>query len=179
MFRWIAMCLSLSVSILPATAAAEVQAASLGGFSLRIENLSKAAPELAYEAFTQIQRWWNPAHTYSGKAENLSLDVAPGGAFLEKLDNGGFVRHLEVVYAQPGREIRLLGGLGPLQPMGLHGALSIQFEPAGDGSRIIMIYNVAGFSQAGLEGLAPIVDSVQAEQMQRHAAYADRLAESR
>lgn len=179
MFKWTAVCISLCLCALSASAIAEVQAASSGGFSLRIETESKASPAVAYEAFTEIQRWWNPAHTYSGNSENLSLDISPGGAFLERLANGGFVKHLEVVYAMPGKEIRLLGGLGPLQPMGLHGALSIQFEAAGEGSKIIMIYNVAGFSQAGLEGLAPIVDRVQADQMQRHAAFADSLAKAR
>ncbi|MEP5765447.1 MAG: hypothetical protein ABJ308_12680 [Halieaceae bacterium] len=159
----------------PHWAAADVLSASREGFSLRIETLSQATPDVSYQAFTAIERWWDPAHSYAGVASNLSLDVSPGGAFLEKLSNGGFVKHLEVVYAQPGKEIRLLGGLGPLQPMGLYGALTVQFEAYGKGSKTIMLYNVGGFSSAGLENLAPIVDAVQAAQMQRHAAYADIL----
>jgi hypothetical protein len=39
-----------------------------------------------------------------------------------------------------------------------------------------MLYNVSGFANTGLENLAPIVDRVQTEQMQRHAAFADSLA---
>ena len=161
--------------LLPLSAAAEVTSAGRNGFSLRIETVSHASPEISYDAFVAIQRWWNVAHSYGGKAENLSLSVTPGGAFLEKLDSGGFVRHMEVVYANPGREIRLLGGLGPLQPMGLDGAMTVQFEPFGKGSKTIMTYNVSGFSSQGLQSLAPVVDKVQAGQMQRHAAYADLL----
>ncbi len=165
----------LACLLLPLSAVAEVTSAGRNGFSLRIETVSHASPEISYEAFVAIQRWWNVAHSYGGKAENLSLSVSPGGAFLEKLDNGGFVRHLEVIYANPGKEIRFLGGLGPLQPMGLDGAMIIQFEPFGKGSKTIMTYNVSGYSSQGLQALAPVVDKVQAGQMQRHAAYADLL----
>jgi hypothetical protein len=164
------------VLLFPTASFAEVIAASAGGFSLRIENLSKAAPRQAYEAFVAIGEWWDPSHSYSGDTANLSLELKPGGVFLETLNDGGFVKHLEVTYLNPGKEIRLLGGLGPLQPMAIHGAMTIQFLPAGDGSRIVMIYNVSGFSDTGLETLAPIVDQVQGGQMRRHADYANRLA---
>lgn len=161
--------------LIPVTATAEVMAAGRHGFSLRIETVSQASVEVSYQAFMAVERWWDVAHSYSGDAGNLSLSAAPGGAFLEKLDNGGFVRHLEVVYVNPGKEIRLLGGLGPLQPMGLDGAMSVQFQPFGKGSKTIMTYNVSGFSPQGLQELAPVVDRVQAGQMQRHAGYADLL----
>ena len=41
----------------------------------------------------------------------------------EKLPDGGFVRHLQIVYYQPGKSLRLTGGLGPLQELGVHGSL--------------------------------------------------------
>jgi len=170
----VTLCLMLGL-ILPQLSVADVLSASREGFSLRVETLSQASPEVSYKAFTAIERWWDPAHSYGGVADMLSLDVSPGGAFLEKLPDGGFVKHLEVVYAQPGKEIRLLGGLGPLQPMGLTGALTVQFEAYGRGSKTIMFYNVSGFAATGLENLAPIVDAVQSAQMQRHATYADIL----
>ncbi len=166
----------LMVCTLSNAAFAEVLAASPQGFSLKIRTHTKAAPALAYDAFVQIGQWWHPDHSYSGDAGNLSLQLTPGGAFLEKLPSGGFVKHMELVYADPGKEIRLLGGLGPLQSMGLDGALSVSFEPAEQGgTTVTMTYNVSGFTPGGLEGLAPIVDSVQREQMERHAAYADSL----
>ena len=172
--RWHLILLVLPA--LSAAARAEVMSASPQGFSLRIETPSRSTPAQSWEAFVAIERWWDPAHSYTGKAANLSLDPVPGGAFLERLEHGGFVKHLELVYLEPGREIRFLGGLGPLQPMGVYGAMTVRFEPETGGSRTIMLYNVTGYSADGLEALAPIVDRVQTGQMRRHAAYADQLA---
>lgn len=165
----------LACILLPASAGAEVTAAGRSGFVLRIETLNQASPALSYEAFTAVERWWDPAHSYSRKSGNLSLSVTPGGAFLETLDNGGFVKHMEVIYANPGVEMRLLGGLGPLQPMGMHGVMTVQFEAFGTGSKTVVTYTVAGYSAQGLQELAGVVDKVLAGQMQRHAAFADIL----
>ena len=159
------------------SASADVLASSREGFSLRVVTTTRASPAQAYEAFVRIGEWWHPDHTYFGSADNMSLDIRPGGAFLETSATGAWVKHLELVYANPGKEIRLLGGLGPLQAMGLDGALTVQFEPLADGgTTVTMLYNVSGFADTGLENLAPIVDRVQTEQMQRHAAFADSLA---
>jgi uncharacterized protein YndB with AHSA1/START domain len=160
-------------------AAADVVSASASGFSLKIETLSDSTPDESYRAFTEIARWWDAAHSYGGNPAMLSLEMKPGGAFLEKLPGGGFVKHLEVVYANPGKEIRLLGGLGPLQPMGMHGAMTIQFEEFGRGSKTVLTYNVSGYTASGLESLAPVVDAVQSAQMVRHAAHAERVAQER
>ena len=170
-----ALLLAIAVAM-PGQLLADVLAASREGFNLRVETHTRADPMLAYEAFTFIDQWWDPAHTYSGDASKLTLDLRPGGAFLERPAVGVFVQHMQVVYVNPGREVRMLGGLGPLQPMGLHGALSVQFKAAEKGGTdVIMLYNVSGFAHTGLETLAPVVDRVQAAQMQRHAAFADGL----
>lgn len=156
-------------------AQAEVVAAGVTGFSLKVVTTSTASAEQAYLAFTRIDKWWNPDHTYSGDAANLTLSIKPGGALIEALPGVGFATHMQLVYVLPGQEIRLLGGLGPLQSMGVTGAMTVQFKPHGKGSEITMLYNVSGFSGQGLRALAPIVDGVQAGQMRRHAAYADSL----
>ncbi len=132
--------------VLPLGASADVVSASAGGFSLKIVTLSNSTPQESYRAFTEIGRWWDPAHSYGGNPAMLSLEMKPGGAFLEKLPGGGFVKHLEVVYANPGKEIRLLGGLGPLQPMGMHGAMTVQFDEYGRGSQTLVTYNVSGYT---------------------------------
>jgi uncharacterized protein YndB with AHSA1/START domain len=175
--HWCALWLLIATVSLPTQA--EVLAASAEGFNLKIVTHTRADPQLAYQAFTRIAQWWHPDHTYSGDAANLSLEMSPGGAFLERTGRAGFVKHMELVYANPGAEIRLLGGLGPLQGMGLHGAMTVQFQEGEQGgTRVTMLYNVSGFAQGGLQGLAPIVDRVQGEQMERHAAFADRLTEA-
>ncbi len=171
--------LILAAVMLPAAASADVVSTSANGFSLKIVTLSNSTPQESYRAFTEIGRWWDPAHSYGGNPAMLSLEMKPGGAFLEKLPGGGFVKHLEVVYANPGKEIRLLGGLGPLQPMGMHGAMTVQFEEYGRGSQTVVTYNVSGYTESGLESLAPVVDAVQSTQMVRHAAHAERVAQER
>ncbi len=115
------------------------------------------------------------AHSYGNDPQQLTLKLAPGGSMLETLPDGGFIEHLRVVYANRGKELRLTGGLGPLQPMGITGSMNIQFEAFGSGSKTVLTYNVSGFSGQDLGALAPIVDQVLAGQMQRHAAYADLL----
>ncbi len=157
-------------------ASAEVIAGGSNGFSLRIETDIKASAEQSYQAFVDMGSWWDMDHSYTGKRENFSLELKPGGGFIETLDNGGFVRHLELVYLEPGVEIRFLGGLGPLQTLGVDGTLTVRFKPTDTGSKTIMIYNVSGFSGQGLGSLSPLVDRVQAGQMAAHAAYAERLA---
>ena len=62
--------------------------------------------------------WWDSSHTFSGNAENLSIDDKAGGCFCENLENGGSVRHLEVVFVDPGKTLRMIGGLGPLSSDG-------------------------------------------------------------
>ena len=78
-----------------------------------------------------------------------------------------------VTYVQPGREIRMVGGLGPLQMMGVHGGMRWTFEalPAG-GTRITQTYNVTGYAQGGLGRLADIVNAVQTGQ---HDALVSKL----
>ena len=55
---------------------------------------------LAREAYLRLVRdigdWWNPAHTFSGNAHNISIDEKPMGCFCEKLARQGGVRHMEV-----------------------------------------------------------------------------------
>jgi hypothetical protein len=165
----------LIASLVALPAWGEVQAVGATGFSLELSAVTRATPAQAFRAFTEIHKWWDPSHSYSGDADNLSLVLEPGGAFLERLPDGGFVEHLQLVYLDPGKEVRLLGGLGPLQGMGLHGALTFQFKPAAGGCQIIMLYNVSGFSGQGLETLAPVVDTVQKGQLERLATYADSI----
>ena len=70
-----------------------------------------------------------------------------------------------VSYVQPGVELKMVGGLGSLQMMGVHGAMSWRFEPIADGTRIIQTYNVTGYAPGGLKDVADIVDSIQTRQL--------------
>jgi uncharacterized protein YndB with AHSA1/START domain len=114
-----------------------------------------------------IPMWWDPAHTWSGAARNLSLDARAGGCFCEKLAGGGSVQHARVVFVQPGKLLRLDGALGPLQEMPVTGVLTFALEPDGPGTRITMTYKVSGDLAARAAKLAPVVDQVLNAQIAR------------
>jgi hypothetical protein len=160
-------------------ARAEVTASGPPGFSLKIEVPVSARPDEVFTRFLRIGEWWSDAHTYSGKAANMTLDANPGGCFCERLPRGGFVRHMAVVFFAPGKTLRLEGGLGPLQGMGASGVLSFEFKPESAGpeaaaTRLTVTYTVTGFAAGkGLAELAPAVDEVIAEQVARFKRFAE------
>ncbi len=153
---------------------AEVTGSGPSGFSLKIETSVGNTPEEVFKRFTQIGRWWDPADTYSGDAANLALTAKPGGCFCETLPGGGFVEHMNVVYAAPGKAIRLSGGLGPLQAMGATGALTFEFKPDGANTRLVATYNVTGFASGqGFAKVAAAVDAMLAGQVARLTHFAE------
>jgi hypothetical protein len=169
-------CWSLAAALLflvPAPAAADVVAVSAAGFTSRTIITIPAAPEAAYATVVNVKEWWNKDHTYSGDSRNLSIAAAPGGCFCEALPGGG-VQHGTVALAWPGRTLRVIGALGPLQEMGVSGAMTWQFEKAAQGTRITFTYVVGGNPTMPFEKLAPLVDGVMAAQMASLKAYADR-----
>jgi hypothetical protein len=60
----------------------EVIESTAAGFLVRNTSAINAPPAKVYAALTDgIGRWWDPAHTLSHDARNLSLDAKPGGCF--------------------------------------------------------------------------------------------------
>jgi len=167
-----AVCTGLSV--LAPAADAEVAARSTSGFLLKASALVSGTPQAAYErAVGAIDRWWDPAHTYSGRSANLSLEPRAGGCFCERLDGGGSVQHLTVGFLQPGRTVRLLGGLGPLQSLAASGALTWQFEPVAEQTRVTWTYRVTGLEPDGVAAMASAVDQVISGQLVRLGRFID------
>ena len=154
--------------LLPVTSNAEVATATPTGFLVKRE-LAVAAPSAkVFTSLTEIGRWWNPEHTFSGDAHNLTIDLKAGGCFCERLANGGSVRHLEVAFYEPGRVLRMTGALGPLQANGLAGSLTLTVREAAPGNSVIaMSYSVGGFTVDGLDKMAGPVDFVLGEQLTR------------
>jgi len=151
---------------------AEIVSAGPSGFNLRhvIEAPNVAAPVI-WAALADVGKWWDPEHTYSGDARNLTIDPVVRGCFCEKLSLYAGVEHGTVVFAQPTKTLRLIGALGPLQEFGITGALTWQIDAAGGGSKITMTYNVGGFADRPLSDWAPIVDEVLGVQAQRLGRY--------
>ena len=151
---------------------ADVTGSGETGFSIHHVIALDASPEAAYRAITEeVSNWWIADHTWSGDAANLSIDARAGGCFCEKLADGGSMQHMLITWAQPGKELRMTGGLGPLQMMGVHGGMQWRLKPADEGSVLEYNYVVTGFSPDGLAALAPIVDTVQGQQLESLRSY--------
>lgn len=143
------------------------------GFMVRHEIVIQAAPARVYESLTRdLAAWWDPRHTYSGDSRNLSLDLRPGGCFCERLPDGG-VEHMRVVQVKANDTLRLTGALGPLQASGLSGSMTWRVLPADNGSRIELTYVVGGYMPGGFEKMAPAVERVLGEQVDRLKRYVE------
>ena len=154
--------------------AAEVVDSAANGFTLKSTFLLKATPADVYQKFVHnIGDWWNPEHTFSGSAHNLSIDDRATGCFCEKLPDNGSVRHLEVVTAAPGKKLVLTGGLGPMQPLAVAGAMTILFSPADGGTKIEMTYAVSGYLANGMNAWAAPADGMLKEQFTRFKNYVE------
>jgi len=146
---------------------AEVVDSASNGFTVKTTVNIKASPDAVYRQIIHVGDWWDPVHTFSGDAHNLSIEEKPMGCWCEKLPNQGGVRHMEVVFLSPGKRLVMIGGLGPLQAMATAGAMTLQLSPADGGTRLEVTYTVAGYSSSGLNTLAAPVDSVLGQQFGR------------
>ena len=85
---------TLALVMLSGTPAQSAPQVTPNGFLVKFEVSVNAPAAKVYDALVgQIGSWWDPEHTYSDDAKNLSIDARPGGCFCEKLPNGGGVEH--------------------------------------------------------------------------------------
>ena len=161
-------------------AAAEVVAKTETGFVSRNAVEVKADPAEAWKALIAPNLWWNAEHTYSGVSANMYLDAQATGCFCEKLPaakdappgaRGGSIEHMRVIYAAPGKVLRMAGGLGPLQSEAVGGTLTITLKPTVSGTRILWEYVVGGYMRYKTDEIAPLVDKVMNEQAVRLAKH--------
>lgn len=157
----------------PAVSDADVVEAGMNGFAVKVTADVNAPATTVFRALTtQIGRWWDPEHTYSGSAVNLSLDPRPGGCFCETLPTGG-VQHMVVSHVIAPKTLILVGALGPLGPMGVSGAMEWTLDERSGRTLLQMTYNVGGFTPGGFAALAPVVDRVLAGQVRRLKTFAE------
>lgn len=153
---------------------AEVIEAEKTAFTIKSAVTVKATKLEAYSTFLNTGKWWNMSHSWFG--ENSKLSIAPNinGCFCE-VNEGKQAEHMRVTFVNPNNEIRLVGALGPMQMMGLHGVMAWTFEDTNNnGTKITQTYTVSGHLKEGLQPLAPIVDQIQTEQLMRLASYLDK-----
>ena len=149
-------------------AAAEVLSSNSNGFSVKHSLEISATPQQVYDSIVKsVGSWWNSSHTFSGSSKNLSIDDQPGGCFCERWDGKAGVRHMTVVFANPGKILRMSGGLGPFQDMGVAGSLTFALAWAEGRTLLTLTYNAGGYSTEGLAKWAGAADSMLLEQVSR------------
>jgi len=162
-----------ALSLMAAPASAEIVSSSANAMHVRQVVQVVMPTQTGYAAFTNIGAWWDNEHTYSGDAANMTLAATAGGCFCERVPKtGGSVEHMRVAFVEPGARIVMTGSLGPLLFEATAGVLDVKVERIAGGSRVTMDYKVAGFADGNAANLAPIVDSVLADQMKRYRAFA-------
>ncbi|MES2553659.1 MAG: hypothetical protein V4588_08310, partial [Pseudomonadota bacterium] len=116
---------------------AEVKASSENGFNVIHIASVKATPEEIWKRLLAPKDWWNKAHSWSGSSAGFYIDAQANGCFCElfqekgadgKLKTTGSVEHMRVIFAQPGKVLRMQGALGPLQSEAVIGTLTIAME---------------------------------------------------
>ena len=151
---------------------AEVVRSSPDGMLVRHEVAVAAAPAQVYRALGRLGSWWNPEHTWSGRAQNLDLEMVAGGCLCERWKDGS-AEHGRVVMAKRDELLRLHAALGPLQEMAVAGSLTFALAPAAEGTTVTMSYRVSGDASHALDKLAPVVDTVVGDQLRRLQAHVD------
>jgi hypothetical protein len=165
--KWVVWGALAAVVSIGRPAAAEVISAGQNGFEVRETVHVAATPDKAYAALLQPARWWNSEHTFSGSAANLTLDARAGGCWCETLTDRGSVEHMHVVFVAPGKVLRMRGALGPLQGLGVEGAMTLSVKGGANGTDITIGYAVGGYVKDGFDGLSKAVDHVLGEQLER------------
>jgi uncharacterized protein YndB with AHSA1/START domain len=138
------------------------------GFLVKLDVSVNAPVAKVYDALVgHVGSWWNPEHTYSHDSKNLSIDARAGGCFCEKLPNGGGIEHLRVIYVAPPQVVRFSGALGPLQASGVAGSMTCKLTGESNSTRLEFSYSVGGFIPGGFEKIAPAVEAMLREQLDR------------
>ena len=170
--------LVLTAAICAATASpafADVKAASETGFNVIHIATVQATPDEIWKRLVAPKDYWNKAHSWSGSTAGFYIDAQANGCFCElfqetdangKVKTVGSVEHMRVIFAQPGKVLRMQGALGPLQSEAVIGTLTVAMETAkqGGGTRVSFSYVVGGYMRYKVAEIAPAVDKVLGEQ---------------
>ncbi|TKB04388.1 hypothetical protein E5672_06200 [Alteromonas portus] len=177
----------------PSISMADVNYADNSGFSITNESESYAPVEVVYSHFIQhVDMWWPKDHTWWKGA--LRIDEQAGGCFCETTSTAS-AAHMQVSYVEPNKKVVMTGGLGPLQEMGITGALTWVFStidsstPSGADTqdsripktKVSLTYHASGnihfngqkASNEDAANLVRVVDNVQAQQLKALTAFSD------
>ena len=170
--------IAASYLLLASPAYAEVKTSSDTGFNIiHIATVQGSTDEI-WKRLVAPKDWWNKSHSWSGSTDGFYIDAQANGCFCElfqekgpdgKLKTVGSVEHMRVIFAQPGKVLRMQGGLGPLQSEAVTGTLTVAMEPSKDGqeTKISFSYVVGGYMRYKVSEIAPAVDNVLGDQFKR------------
>ncbi|NJD32192.1 MAG: ATPase [Gammaproteobacteria bacterium] len=167
-FRIVAASLALSV---PAISLAEVRLAAPDGAIVEHRFQVAATAEATWAALVHPELWWPDQHTWSGSHANLQLIAHAGGCYCESWGENS-VEHGRVIMALPGKQIRILGSLGPLQDMAVTAVLKVSLAAKDGGTEAVVTYRMSGDASQKLDAIAPAVDRALGEQFGAFARYA-------
>jgi uncharacterized protein YndB with AHSA1/START domain len=158
--------------LLPAAADAAILQSSADGAVVEHHFQVQASPQAAWSALVHPELWWPSDHTWSGNRANLRLEAQAGGCFCENWGESS-AEHGRVVMSQPGRLLRILGALGPMQGMAVSAVLTVTLAPtASGGTDATVTYRVSGDASHKVDTFIPGVDQVIGLQFGAFAAYA-------
>ena len=183
----------LGVTFTPSSLA-NVNYADSSGFSITNVSESHAPTEEVYSHFIQnVDMWWPKDHTWW--KGTLRIDEQAGGCFCET-SNTSSAAHMQVSYIEPNKKVVMTGGLGPLQEMGLTGALTWEFSSVGKRvsshenkkskplpkTKVTLTYHASGnihfngqrATDEDAANLVKVVDKVQAQQLSALTTFSDR-----
>jgi hypothetical protein len=167
-------CLLLAIPLLgglQVPAHAEVKDQAPNGFTLENSQWVPVDSGAAWKAFVHdVGKWWPADHSWWGDASKLSISEKAGGCFCE-INGAQQAWHMTVTFVDPGKLMRMTGGLGPLQGMGLSGALEWRFVEEKGGTRITLWYRAGGYTPDDLGKFVPVIDKVQGLQLGGLADY--------
>lgn len=158
---------------LAAPADAEIVKRATETFIIRHEGIAKGTPDQTWAALADWGGWWPGSHSYSGNAANMELELEPDGE-LEEVWPGGLALHGSVVAALPHRLLRLNAPLGPLQRIPVNAVLEFTLAPVGTGTRVGMVFHVAGPSSVNAGRYADAMEKLFAEAFPRLLAHTAR-----
>lgn len=163
------------IATVSSPAGAEVKTVTESGFNIVHIAEVTADPDILWKRLIAPKSYWSKAHSWSGSSEGFYIDAQAGGCFCElfqekgpdgKTKTTGSVEHMRVIFAQPGKVLRMQGALGPLQSEAVLGTLTVAIEPLKDdkGSKVSFSYVVGGYMRYKTAEIAPAVDKVLSEQ---------------
>ena len=165
---------TIALALAAGPALADTSNVTPNAFTVTFRGEVNAAPAALYSAIGQVGKWWDPRHSYSGKGENLSIDLRAGGCWCEQWD-GGSVEHARVIYAARDKAVRVEGGFGPLQAMAVTAVLTYAIATVEGKTMLSMTYQVRG-ADGNLDKMAPVVDKVMGENFQRLVEYVGKAS---